>query len=361
MDNKLSSYRGCLLGMAVGDAMGFPIDKKSWAEICEDYGPNGLLGYDLVNGTADITSYTQMTAFLCNSLLLAAIRGNPDLYPKYMAMGLREWAKSQQFRGAAEKTNCWVAQVPEMRRRHCMDTRILDALNRETLGTPEKPNFFSSNPTNITSAVAVSMIYDPERMNPRQIGALGAQAIAFTHGEPETFLAGAFVAYCLAGILRAPETSLLKQYETAMDAVRYQFGEDYLQVTPLLEKIRKAIALTKDPELTPLAAMTMLGCTTAAECVAGMVYATMIHPANFDEALIVSVNHSGNSCAVGALTGAVLGARLGEDALPEFYLESLEPVQVLQELAEDMTQARQITRIFDDSWDQKYSQGMPAH
>ena len=92
-----------------------------------------------------------------------------------------------------------------------------------------------------------------------------------------------------------------------------------------------------------------------------MVYATMIHPANFDEALIVSVNHSGNSCAVGALTGAVLGARLGEDALPEFYLESLEPVQVLQELAEDMTQARQITRIFDDSWDQKYSQGMPAH
>ena len=129
----------------------------------------------------------------------------------------------------------------------------------------------------------------------------------------------------------------------------------------MLEKIRKAITLTKDPELTPLAAMTMLGCTTAAECVAGMVYATMIHPANFDEALIVSVNHSGNSCAVGALTGAVLGARLGEEALPEFYLESLEPVQVLQELAEDMTQARQITRIFDDSWDQKYSQGMPAH
>ncbi len=361
MDNKLSSYRGCLLGMAVGDAMGFPVDKKSWAEICEDYGPNGLLGYDLVNGSADITSYTQMAAFLCNGLLLAAIRGNVELYPKYMAMSLREWAKSQQFRGTAEKTNCWVAQVPGMRRRHCMDTRILDALNRETLGTPEKPNFFSSNPTNITSAVAVSMIYDPERMNPRQIGALGAQAVAFTHGEPETYLAGAFVAYSIAGILRSPETPLVKQYTTAMDAVQTQFGEDYIQVVPLLEKIKKAMALTKDPELTPLAAMTMLGCTTATECVAGMVYATMIHPANFDEALIVSVNHSGSSCAVGALTGAVLGARLGEEALPEFYLESLEPVEVLQELAEDMTQARQITRIFDDSWDQKYVQGMPAH
>lgn len=361
MENKLSSYRGCLLGLAVGDAMGFPVDKKSWAEICEDYGPNGLLGYDLVNGSADITSYTQLAAFLCNGLLLAAIRGSSDYYPRYMAMSLREWAKSQQFRGVTEKTNCWLAQVPGMRRRHCMDTRILDALNRETLGTPEKPNFYSSNPSNLTAAVAVGMIYDPERMEPRQIGKLGALAVAFTHGEPETFLAGAFIAYSLAGILRSPETPLAKQYTTAMDAVQAQFGEEYPQVSPLLEKIRKAMALTRDPELTPLAAMTLLGCTTAAECVAGMVYATMIHPANFDEALIVSVNHSGRSCAVGALTGAVLGARLGEEALPEFYLESLEPVEVLRELAEDMTQARQVTRIFDDSWDQKYVQGMPAH
>ena len=45
-----TSYRGCLLGMAVGDAMGYTVDHRSWSEIQEDYGPNGLLGYDLVNG-----------------------------------------------------------------------------------------------------------------------------------------------------------------------------------------------------------------------------------------------------------------------------------------------------------------------
>ena len=106
--------------------------------------------------------------------------------------------------------------------------------------------------------------------------------------------------------------------------------------------------------------MTILGCTTAAECVAGMVYATTIHPANFDEALIVSVNHSGCSCAVGALTGAVLGAKLGYEALPEFYLESLEQASVLEELAGDLSQGRQMLRIFDDHWDQKYVQGLPA-
>ena len=65
-----SAHRGCLLGLAVGDAMGYAVDSKSWAEIQEDYGPNGLLGYDLVNGYADVTSYTQIAAFTCNGLLL---------------------------------------------------------------------------------------------------------------------------------------------------------------------------------------------------------------------------------------------------------------------------------------------------
>ena len=51
-------YRGCLLGLAVGDAMGCTVDSRSLAEIREDYGPNGLLGYDLVNGYAEISSYT---------------------------------------------------------------------------------------------------------------------------------------------------------------------------------------------------------------------------------------------------------------------------------------------------------------
>ena len=45
--------------------------------------------------------------------------------------------------------------------------------------------------------------------------------------------------------------------------------------------------------------------------------------------------------------------------LPEFYLESLEPAQILCELADDMTQAKIVMRIFDDSWEQKYTRGLP--
>ena len=361
MQNKVCAYRGCLLGLAVGDAMGYTVDKKTWDEICEDYGPNGLLGYDLVNGSADITSYTQLTAFLCNGLLLGAIRGNPDKYSRYMAMSLREWAKSQQFRGTAEKTFCWLAQVPGMRRRHCMDTRMLDALNRETLGTPEAPVFQSAFPGAVTAAIGVGLCYEAARLEPHQIGRLGAEAVAFTHGDPEAFLSGAFLAHSIALILQNPDMHPSRIFTAAAEAVENQFAAVYPQTAVLTDKVQKAIELTRDPELTPLAAMTLLGCTTASECVAGGVYAAMIHMANFDEAMIVAVNHSGRSAAVGAITGALLGARLGEEALPEFYLESLEPADVLRELAEDLAQSRQVMRIFDDSWDQKYVQGLPAH
>ena len=360
MDKKVSAYRGALLGLAVGDAMGYTVDKKTWDEICEDYGPNGLLGYDLVNGSADITSYTQLTAFLCNGLLLGAIRGDPEKYSRYMALGLREWAKSQQFRGNGEKTFCWLAQLPQMRRRYCMDTRILDALSRETLGTPERPVFRSVLPGAVTTAIGVGLCSEVARLEPRQTSRLGAEAVAFTHGDPEAFLAGAFLAYSIRLILQDPAMHLSRVYSAAAEAVEVQFAE-YPQAAALSAKVQKAMALTRDPELTPLAAMTLLGCTTASECVAGSVYASMIHMANFDEAMIVAVNHSGRSAAVGAITGALLGARLGEEALPEFYLESLETADILRELAEDLSQGRQGMRIFDDSWDQKYIQGLPAH
>ena len=36
MREKQKVFRGALLGLAVGDAMGYTINDKTWAEICED-------------------------------------------------------------------------------------------------------------------------------------------------------------------------------------------------------------------------------------------------------------------------------------------------------------------------------------
>ena len=75
MISKADAYRGCLLGLAIGDAMGYPVDTKTWPQIQEDYGPYGLMGYDLRIGYAEISSHTQIAAFSCNGMLLGLTRG----------------------------------------------------------------------------------------------------------------------------------------------------------------------------------------------------------------------------------------------------------------------------------------------
>ena len=64
-----------------------------------------------------------------------------------------------------------------------------------------------------------------------------------------------------------------------------------------------------------------------------------------------------------AIAGAILGLSQGEEALPEFYLESLEGADYIRELATDLCAAGPKglrIRLFDDEWDRKYGQGLPA-
>ena len=57
MKRETVFHRGCLLGLAVGDALGYAVDGKSWEEIQQSYGDGGLLGYDLQNyDWAEVTS-----------------------------------------------------------------------------------------------------------------------------------------------------------------------------------------------------------------------------------------------------------------------------------------------------------------
>ena len=361
MDNRVSSYEGCLLGLAIGDVLGCAVDKLSIEEICERYGPNGLLGYDLQGDEAEVSSYTQIPAYLCTGLLVGLTRARTDAYLRCINAALREWAYCQQSRRAPERCLCWLSQLPEFRRRLCMDTRMLDTLSRQTLGTPEAPvnNFVSSGA--ITAPVAVALFFDSARMEPQQIGLLGTQTVAMLCGDPEAFLCGAFLAYSIAGILQEPKRPLTEHFGNASQIVCAQFETKFPQAKSLAAGFHKVVAMTRDPERMPRQAMEELGCTTAYSCTLGAVYACLVHAGSFDEAMITAVNHSGRSAAVGALTGAILGAKLGAENLPEFYMEGLTVAPVLQELAHDLTQGSPTSGIFDDSWDQKYAQGRPVN
>ena len=106
--------------------------------------------------------------------------------------------------------------------------------------------------------------------------------------------------------------------------------------------------------------MEQLGCRTAPEVLAGVLYTCVTCGGDFDLAMITAVNHSGRSAVVGAIVGAVLGMCQGSRELPEFYLENLESAPMLMELADDLSRgcpADVMSRLFDDDWDRKYIHG----
>ena len=359
MDHRVSSCRGCLLGLAVGDAMGYTVDPKTWEEIRLNYGPNGLLGYDLVNGRAEASSYTQIAAYIGNGLLLGTTRGKQEQYPKYIHLAFKEWARRQNLPRDPAKDSCWVSRIPQLRRRHCRDSRMLDALRAETLGTPENPINRADSPGSITAAIMVGLAYDPKYMQAPAVGFLGARAVAMTHGDPETFLSGAVLAFLMAGLLQEPDGALKDHIENAVDAMVQLFAERWPEANDLAVKL-KSVVQNQASHCNHQAKMEQLRCFTTAECLAGALYAACVCNDDFDRAMILAVNHSGRSAAVGAITGAILGAQMGVEALPDFYLECLEAKDVLNVLAQDLAQGSPTSGLFDDDWDLKYIQGVPV-
>lgn len=365
MISKRDAYRGCLLGLAIGDAMGYPVDTKTWPQIQEEYGPYGLMGYDLRNGYADVSSHTQLAAFSCNGLLLGLTRG--QVYGKmapfvrYVGLAQQEWAIGQRRYDQPGRNHCWMFRVSEMRHRHCTDTRMVETLNRGKLGSLEDPVNRHDTPAAIASAVAAGIFAGQGRMSQQELDRLGAECVALTHGHPLAFLPGAVVAHLISGCLRHPNKRLKMLVKEALSAMQEQFVREYPrevgQITALVEQ---AVSLAEERLVRPHDAMERLKCDTGAEILAGAIYAAMLCEEDFDNAMVIAVNHSGRSSAVSSLTGAILGAQMGEQTLPEFYMEGLEIAEVLRDLADDLVQGCPMVRgslLFDGDWESRYLHG----
>jgi hypothetical protein len=283
-------------------------------------------------------------------------------YVKYVALSSKEWAASQRPWGRPERTFCWLLQQPDLCRRHCMDTRMLDTLSRDSFGTPEEPKNHFPHPGGLTSAIGVGLFFNRDRGDRPEIDRLGAEAVALTHGSPTAFLSGAMLTRIISRCLSHPNAPLKRILKEAIDAIRDEFGHQYSQAYDLGNLVRYAVAWAES-DMKPAEVMERLHCENAAQVLAGAIYACLASHGDFDRAMIIAVNHSGKSAAVGAVAGALMGAKLGMEALPDFYLESLSCADILQELAEDLDKCGPKgwrARLFDHDWDRKYTQGLPA-
>ena len=339
MERRLSSYIGCLLGLAAGDGLG--------------HGPERL------NGFLPTSAYTQLAAYGCCGLLVGVTRGQLDgaMAPpvRYAAMALREWAALQRWQPVPGGLRCWISRSSRLDYRRCSEPGVLDVLTAGELGTMEDHASSLSGPGALMAAVSVGLFFDPGRLPRREIQRLGAETAALTHGDPEAFLSAAAMAHIISRIVWAGQTDLEKLTRETGAMLRKRFGREYPQAATVAAGLRMARTLAGAREHTRSDALEQLGCETAAQVLAGALYCCLTGAGEPE----VQISEAARWCPAGAaVVGAVLGAACGGEALPQSWREELECGSLLRELAEDMFRGCPMmlgSRVFDIEWDEKYN------
>src|SRR6185295_1566819 len=117
--------RGCLLGGAVGDALGAPIEFMSWAEIERAHGPAGATE---ILSPGHFTDDTQMTLFTCEGLIRANVRGRSRGIahaPSMVHRAYLRWLHTQGQRVESEVLTGWLVKDRRLHRREAPGSTCL--------------------------------------------------------------------------------------------------------------------------------------------------------------------------------------------------------------------------------------------
>ena len=113
------------------------------------------------------------------------------------------------------------------------------------------------------------------------------------------------------------------------------------------------MAQDKDVSPTPETIESLGGGWIAEEALAIAIYCSLACENDFKKALLLAVNHSGDSDSTGAITGNVLGALYGSEAILNYWSdwsERLELEEAITEIARDLS----IGFEEDKEWWNKY-------
>lgn len=354
---EIDKFRGCLIGGAAGDALGYAVEFRTADRIFAQYGENGITEYALNNGVAEISDDTQMTLFTANGLLIHATRKEEPvqncIYKAYM-----DWLSTQL--GAYSKPNAphvsWLLNDQRLFSSRAPGNTCLSALESRMMGTIQKPINRSKGCGGIMRVAPIGLYYSGSDVSIEESDRIAAEAAAITHGHELGYLSAAALAHMIRRLTENEQETVLSAVTDAMRVLPMLIPETE-HLHEMLELMQKAVELA-DAGLDDLDAIRQLGGGwVGEETLAIAVYCAVRYEEDFEKALIASVNHDGDSDSTGAVTGNILGARLGYDAIPRKFVEKLELRDVILEIADDLRYAgeNKDRTVFDDpQWIGKY-------
>jgi ADP-ribosylglycohydrolase len=320
--SKIDKSTACLLMGAIGDALGAPVEFLRQSEIIAKYGAEGISGFDTAYGKKGaITDDTQMTLFAADGLITAYRRGVDrgilDSYWTYTALSYIEWLSTQGGNNPNYTDNTW-RTTPELfdlikkQGQRAPGITCLNAL--QAMPNPPVPAHNDSKGCGTVMRVAPIGIFFGSQLkevtdeNLRKIYDEAVNDAAITHGHPTAHHSSGILAIIIA------QTLLGIPLDIATNTALEKFGTE-----DLLALCHRAIDLVNQPP--SLENLQSLGQGwVAEEALAMALYCSLLcfkNTLSAEKALVLSVNHSGDSDSTGAITGNLIGVSLGANSMPQ--------------------------------------------
>ena len=338
-----------MIGGAVGDALGYPVEFMSAQQIVRRYGERGITRYDLnAKGVAEISDDTQMSLFTANGILFTFTRyaANEVMLAAphtYIRDSYIEWLETQT--GDIDYTRPhfnWIRDVKSLHSRRAPGNTCLSALHsiKKHLVVENQSKgcggimrtaplaLYTSNP--LIFANQQDVVFFAKE---------AAEIAAITHKHPLGYLPSAYLhvllqklivyAYVTSGIVK----TVMGECMSFMKTLYPDMTEHLKYMEDLFDKA--ADLACKD--INDIEAIHQIGGGwVAEETLAIALYCVLKYPNDFEKAVVASVNHSGDSDSTGAVTGNIIGAVVGYDAIPQYYKDNLELRELIEEIAGDM-------------------------
>jgi len=338
---------GSLLGGAIGDALGYPIEfeKNVKEKEITRYKEKGIISDD-----------TQMTLFTANALIWGETRGvlkgitlNPT---EAIYLAYKDWYDTQSGTITNANKITWIKNIPELNANRAPGNTCLSALSSGTKGTIDNPINNSKGCGGIMRVAPIGLYIK----NSEMVGKIAAESSAITHGHP----LGIIPSYVFATMLyfiTYENLNIEDSLNKAMGQYKEKFNLYDKDTNEYFEAlINKAVDLSSK-NMSDIEAIKNLGeGWVAEEAFAIAIYSCLKYQDNFEDAIVCSINHGGDSDSTGAITGNIIGAYLGYSKIPNYYIEKLELKDIILELANDMSVSVPVSEYLnnDQNWLNKY-------
>lgn len=350
MTNKdlLDKVRGSLVGGAVGDALGYPIEFiYSFDEIRAKYGEAGVLDYDinypwltdgLRHSMALFSDDTQMTLYTAEGLLYA-VRNDKPIVPMVCNAYLY-WLAGQMDTNYAGDYPSELAGIEELNQPRAPGNTCISALMSIQAGKDPANN--SKGCGGIMRIAPVALYGAAHGWPVEKTARIAGEVAELTHLHPMSTFASA----CAAAIIqlcvtdeesKTPE-GFSRIVQTSLDCIEDLYPE-HSAMSDFKALITKALSL-KDNQLADWENIenSLGGGWIAEETLAIVVFSTARHLDSFGDCVVSAVNHGGDSDSTGAVAGNIIGAILGYNAIPEKFTQTIQLKSLLIQTADFLIQ-----------------------